>query len=64
MLEEAEAESDPENRGRLLTFVVAGEGFLGIECLTTTVSYCGGPSRQPGLGPRCVNGLGETGTVA
>jgi hypothetical protein len=22
------------------------------------------PSRQPGLGPRCVNGLGETGTVA
>ena len=29
MLEEAEAESDPENRGRLLTFV----GFSGIECI-------------------------------
>jgi NADH:ubiquinone reductase (H+-translocating) len=33
MLEEAEAESDPENRGRLLTFVVAGGGFSGIECI-------------------------------
>ena len=33
MLEEAEAESDPECRRRLLTFVVAGGGFSGVECI-------------------------------
>ena len=33
MLEEAEAESDPESRKRLLTFVVAGGGFSGVECI-------------------------------
>ena len=33
MLEEAEAESDPEIRKRLLTFVVAGGGFSGVECI-------------------------------
>jgi NADH:quinone reductase (non-electrogenic) len=33
MLEEAEAESDPEIRRRLLTFVVAGGGFSGVECI-------------------------------
>ena len=33
MLEEAEAESDPECRKRLLTFVVAGGGFSGVECI-------------------------------
>jgi len=33
MLEEAEAESDPEGRKRLLTFVVAGGGFSGVECI-------------------------------
>jgi NADH:quinone reductase (non-electrogenic) len=33
MLEEAEAESDPETRKRLLTFVVAGGGFSGVECI-------------------------------
>ena len=33
MLEEAEAESDPESRRRLLTFVVAGGGFSGVECI-------------------------------
>ena len=33
MLEEAEAESDLECRRRLLTFVVAGGGFSGVECI-------------------------------
>ena len=33
MLEEAEAESDPEIRKQLLTFVVAGGGFSGVECI-------------------------------
>ena len=33
MLEEAEAERDPEIRKRLLTFVVAGGGFSGIRCI-------------------------------
>ncbi|HEY5704193.1 MAG TPA: FAD-dependent oxidoreductase [Terrimicrobiaceae bacterium] len=33
MLEEAEAENDPEMRKRLLTFVVAGGGFSGVECI-------------------------------
>jgi NADH:ubiquinone reductase (H+-translocating) len=33
MLEEAEAESDQECRKRLLTFVVAGGGFSGVECI-------------------------------
>ena len=33
MLEEAEAESDPERRKGLLTFVVAGGGFSGVECI-------------------------------
>lgn len=33
MLEEAEAESDPEIRDRLLTFVVAGGGFSGVRCI-------------------------------
>ncbi|MGC2579667.1 MAG: FAD-dependent oxidoreductase, partial [Terrimicrobiaceae bacterium] len=33
MLEEAEAENDPECRRRLLTFVVAGGGFSGVECI-------------------------------
>ncbi len=32
-LEEAEAETDPEVRRRLLTFVVAGGGFSGVECI-------------------------------
>jgi NADH:ubiquinone reductase (H+-translocating) len=32
-LEEAETESDPEMRQRLLTFVVAGGGFSGVECI-------------------------------
>ena len=33
MLEEAETESDPEIRQRLLTFVVAGGGFSGVSAL-------------------------------
>ena len=33
MLEEAETETDPEERRRLLTFVVAGGGFSGVECI-------------------------------
>jgi NADH:ubiquinone reductase (H+-translocating) len=33
VLEEAETEPDPEIRSRLLTFVVAGGGFSGIECI-------------------------------
>jgi NADH dehydrogenase len=33
MLEEAEAETDSETRKRLLTFVVAGGGFSGVECI-------------------------------
>ena len=33
MLEEAEAEPDPEIRKRLLTFVVAGGGFSGVRCI-------------------------------
>ncbi|HEY5814458.1 MAG TPA: FAD-dependent oxidoreductase, partial [Terrimicrobiaceae bacterium] len=33
MLEEAEAESDPDQRRNLLTFVVAGGGFSGVECI-------------------------------
>jgi len=32
-LEEAEGEADPEIRRRLLTFVVAGGGFSGVECI-------------------------------
>jgi NADH:ubiquinone reductase (H+-translocating) len=32
-LEEAETEPDPEVRSRLLTFVVAGGGFSGVECI-------------------------------
>jgi NADH dehydrogenase len=32
-LEEAETERDPETRRRLLTFVVAGGGFSGVECV-------------------------------
>jgi len=32
-LEEAEAETDPDMRRRLLTFVVAGGGFSGVECI-------------------------------
>ena len=32
-LEEAETETDPEVRKRLLTFVVAGGGFSGVECI-------------------------------
>ncbi len=33
MLEEAESETDPEERRRMLTFVVAGGGFSGVECI-------------------------------
>jgi NADH dehydrogenase len=33
VLEEAETESDPEIRSWLLTFVVAGGGFSGVECI-------------------------------
>ncbi len=32
-LEDAETETDPEVRRRLLTFVVAGGGFSGVECI-------------------------------
>jgi NADH dehydrogenase len=32
-LEEAETETDPDTRRRLLTFVVAGGGFSGVECI-------------------------------
>jgi NADH dehydrogenase len=32
-LEEAETEADPDMRRRLLTFVVAGGGFSGVECI-------------------------------
>lgn len=32
-LEEAETEHDPEIRARLLTFVVVGGGFSGVECI-------------------------------
>jgi NADH dehydrogenase len=32
-LEEASVETDPGVRGRLLTFVVAGGGFSGVECM-------------------------------
>jgi NADH dehydrogenase len=32
-LEDAETESDPETRRHLLTFVVAGGGFSGVECI-------------------------------
>ena len=32
-LEEAEVETDPDMRRRLLTFVVAGGGFSGVECI-------------------------------
>jgi NADH dehydrogenase len=32
-LEEAETETDPEMKKRLLTFVVAGGGFSGVECI-------------------------------
>jgi NADH:ubiquinone reductase (H+-translocating) len=32
-LEQAETETDPEMRRRLLTFVVAGGGFSGVECI-------------------------------
>src|SRR5215467_14870946 len=33
VLEEAETEPDPEIRRRLLTFVIAGGGFSGVECI-------------------------------
>jgi NADH:quinone reductase (non-electrogenic) len=32
-LEQAETETDPDTRRRLLTFVVAGGGFSGVECI-------------------------------
>ena len=32
-LEEAETETDPEMKRRLLTFIVAGGGFSGVECI-------------------------------
>ncbi len=32
-LEEAEVETDPDLRRRLLTFIVAGGGFSGVECI-------------------------------
>ena len=33
VLEEADTETDPEERKRLLTFVVGGGGFSGVECI-------------------------------
>lgn len=33
VLEEADVEEDPEERRKLLTFVVAGGGFSGVECI-------------------------------
>jgi len=40
-LEEADTESDPELRKRLLTFVVAGGGFSGVECIAEMNDYIG-----------------------
>jgi NADH:ubiquinone reductase (H+-translocating) len=45
MLEEAEAESDPEARKRLLTFVVAGGGFSGVECVAEMNDFLRGAVR-------------------
>lgn len=38
-LEEADNEKDPEMRKRLLTFVVAGGGFSGVECIAEINDY-------------------------
>lgn len=39
MLEAAEAEDDPEERRKMLTFVVAGGGFSGVECIAEMNDY-------------------------
>lgn len=40
VLEMADLESDPEERRRLLTFVIAGAGYGGIEVATEIEDYC------------------------
>lgn len=39
MLEAAEAEEDPVQRTKMLTFVVAGGGFSGVECIAEMNDY-------------------------
>ncbi|MBI3965264.1 MAG: FAD-dependent oxidoreductase [Chloroflexi bacterium] len=41
MLEKADAESDPDERARLLTFVVAGGGFSGVEVMAEIADLIG-----------------------
>jgi NADH dehydrogenase, FAD-containing subunit len=40
VLEEAEVEPDPEIRAKLLTFVVAGGGFSGVEVIASLMISC------------------------
>ena len=45
VLEEADIETDPEERRRLLTFVVAGGGFSGVECMAELHDFVYSASR-------------------
>ncbi len=52
LLERAEQEADPQERGRLLTFVVAGGGFAGTEMIAELFDLVHGVSHfYPGIGP-------------
>jgi NADH:ubiquinone reductase (H+-translocating) len=53
MMEMAEIETDPEERRRLLTFVVVGGGYGGIEVATELDDYTRGLTRKmyPGIDP-------------
>jgi len=51
-LEEAAIASDPEERRRLLTFVVAGGGFSGVECIAEMDDFLRHAVRAyPSIGP-------------
>lgn len=45
VLEEADIEPDPEERRKLLTFVVAGGGFSGVECVAELNDFVGTAAR-------------------
>jgi NADH dehydrogenase len=45
VLEEAEIEADPQEKRKLLTFVVAGGGFSGVECIAELNDFIRGAAR-------------------